>query len=179
MSNSDEITIAPHAPEFGKLIGQCGPAQRGRAHYLYIGVGCVIMAVLSFIAPYTFLIPKPGDESAIQIASVVAGCFFACLAGVLVLLPMFEKPQVIFMYEKGIIERKGTSDRKIPLSSISAVKLFEWYEHRYAEQEYRVVVTIRQERELRFSSSLAGNSEIVIEHLTQNVANVDVVPFSA
>ena len=52
---------APVPAELGRLIAQCGPQQDGQLHYVLIGVALIVFAGACFVAPSTFLKPKPGD----------------------------------------------------------------------------------------------------------------------
>ena len=176
MSNVN--TVPPNVPEFGELIAKCGPKQGGRGHYLVYGIGCLVFSIACFIAPATFLPPKPGDEQMLWGIAIAAGAFMALIGLFMIVAPTLEKPQIIFMYETGFVNRVGTRDQKVAFSDVQQVRFFEWYEHRFADQEFNVRITLKNKREILFSSSLVGNSDAVMQQLRNNVENTLDIPFS-
>ena len=85
----------------------------------------------------------------------------------------------IFAFEHGIVERRGSKDRQLAYSTVKEVKLFEWYEHRFAEPATNVVIFPETGKDIRFSSLLSGDTRGVILCLRTNVARVEDIPFSA
>ena len=178
MGKYDNIQTVPAAPELGNFIGQCGPKESGRFHYYVIGFGCLILAIASFIAPYTFLPPqKPDHESGLKIITALAVLFFLGLSGLLILLPVFTKPQVVFLFENGLIDRKGDVDRKISLADVTKMRIFEWYEHRFADRELNIRLEIADQKDMLFGSALQGDAEKIIAYLKTKIKDQVFKPF--
>jgi hypothetical protein len=91
--------LPPSIPQFGNLIAQCGPGKTIQGQFF--GIGTAVFAVLCFIAPMTFLTPKPGDEKVLWMVCSGAGVFFALLSTFLLALPYMEKPQVSSLSSTG------------------------------------------------------------------------------
>jgi len=163
--------------ELGRLIGRCGPEQDGQLHYVVMGVILLVFAGLCFIAPWTFMKPKPGDEQMIQIVSLLATAVCALFGVVLTFGPLMARAQTILLFEGGLLEHIGSKSRLIQVEEIQHLRLQEFYEHRFAPRTFNLQARVPGQRDLKFSSSLRGDGEKIIAYLADHVANVEMVPF--
>jgi hypothetical protein len=177
---ADSTSAAPpELADFGAFIAQCGPLQAGLTNYLIFGAAMLVFAVLCFLAPSTFLVPKPAD------AAWVSGCCWV-FGGISLLFglgmmwhPLFGQNKTILLYERGLIERVGGTSFAISLDEIEVLRVQEWYDHRFAPRTFNVRAKIRGNRELSFSSALRGESDRIIAYLADHVARTEMVPFQA
>jgi hypothetical protein len=93
--------------------------------------------------------------------------------------PLFGQNQVILLYERGLIERVGSTSYAIALEEIEQLRVQEWYDHRFAPMTFNVLAKIRGQKELAFSSALRGESKRIIAYLSERVAHTEMVPFQA
>jgi hypothetical protein len=163
--------------ELGRLIGRCGPEQDGQLHYVVMGVILLVFAGLCFIAPWTFMKPKPGDEQMIQIVSLLATAVCALFGVVLTFGPLMARAQTILLFEGGLLEHVGSKSRLIQVEEIQHLRLQEFYEHRFAPRTFNLQARVPGQRDLKFSSSLRGDGEKIVAYLADHVANVEMVPF--
>ena len=152
---ANDPSLPAQTRDFGALIAQCGPQQAGLTNYLLWGAALLVVAALGGIAPFTFLVPKPGDEAAVKGFCWLMGGL--CALGGLGMMwkPLFGQNQTILLYERGLIERVGAIQFAVALDQIEQLRVQEWYDHRFAPRTYNVRAKVRGERELSFSSAPA------------------------
>lgn len=167
----------PEMPDFGAFITRCGPRQDGLTNYVVFGIGMLLFAILCFMAPSTFLVPKPGDESMIRTVSWITGGLSVLFGLGMLWKPLFGQNQVIFLYERGLVERVGAVSYRIAIDAIEQLRVQEWYDHRFAPRTFNVRAKVKDQRELSFSSALRGESERIIAYLAERVRQTEMVPF--
>jgi hypothetical protein len=165
-------------PEFGRFIARCGPQQSGLAHYYVYAAALLATGLAGFFAPI-FIATQPGEEALARNIFWIGGGVCSILGMVLLWKPLCGQNQVIFLYERGLVERRGTINYQIPLEAIEHLCVKEWHEHRFAPRTYQVRAKVRGQRELAFSSALKGESMRIIEYLTEHVEKTEMVPFQA
>jgi hypothetical protein len=162
----------------GRLIAECGPKKAGQTHYIVCGLAMLVFAGVCFVAPSTFLIPKPGDEKMIGMVSLFATALSGLFGIIMIGGPLVGRSQKILLYEGGLLEQVGSSARHIAIEQIQHLRLQEWYEHRFAPPTFNVRATVTGQKDLLFSSALRGDAETIIAYLAERVASVEQVPFS-
>jgi hypothetical protein len=167
------------SPDFGALIAQCGPQADGQTNYLICGIVLLILGVLAVIGPYTFFIPKPGDEAGVKGFLWLFGGMSLVGGAFLLWSSTFGQNQTIFLYERALVERVGSTCYAIALDEIEQLRIQEWYDHRFAPRTFNVRAKVRGRRELKFNSALRGDSERIIAYLAERVTNTEMVPFQA
>ncbi|MEL6107636.1 MAG: hypothetical protein AAFU85_16480 [Planctomycetota bacterium] len=170
------VQVAPET-NLGALSAQCGPAAKQK-DTPYFSIGTLVMAVLSFIAPFTFLTPKPGDETAIITFSMCFGVFFLLLFAVITLVALLEKPAVIFAYEKGVVIRSGDDDRQLGFTDIKEARVNQWFENRFAPEQFNISLVGNDGKTLRICVDSNDDSVTIIDIIKESVESFEYHPFS-
>jgi hypothetical protein len=149
----------------------------GQTHYYVIGaVELVLAFVVMFFAES---IAKPGDEEMARKIGLVIGGLLGLKGFAMIAAQLLRTPQEIILYGDRIEEKRGEKIRKIPLDQIAAMKLQEFYEHRFAPQTYNVTLEVRGDSNLKFSTALGGDADKIVEYLAEIVPDVQVREFMA
>jgi hypothetical protein len=168
-------------PDFGDFIAQCGPREDGQTHYIVCGAGMIVLGILACFFPIPFPLPKGADisDATFQTICCVIGGVFGLMGLGMLWKPLFGQSQMILLYERGLIERVGSTNYAIPLDEIEQLRVQEFYEHRFAPRTFLVRAKVRGAKELSFSSALRGDSNRIIAYLAEQIPQTELVPFQA
>jgi hypothetical protein len=159
----------------GQLIGKCGPKMSGQAHYHLIG-GLVIVVGIAVMIGLN-VAPGAADPATAGKIGLALGGGLILFGGAMIALQLTRAPQVIWLYDDRLEEESGSKRRTIPLEQIFGLRLQEFYEHRLAPQTFLATVRINGQRDLKFSTALGDDADLIVRCLADIAADVEVREF--
>jgi len=165
-----------NSSKLGKLLATCGPGESGMLHYAIIGIGCFLVGIGSFVAPFVMKVNAPAkDEQAFFVMAMIFGGVLTLLGLLMVILPLFGKAS-ISLHAQGIARETRSKRKEYSWNEIANVELYEFFEHRNADRKLNVVVVLKTGKKIYFSSHFHGDAKKVIKGL-RKIFNPSVVPF--
>jgi hypothetical protein len=159
----------------GRLIGKCGPKMSGQLHYHLVGGLVIVVGVALMIILH--VAPGAADPATAGKVGLGLGGGLILFGGAMVALQLMRVPQIISLYDDRLEEESGSRLRSIRLDQIIGLRLQEFYEHRFAPQTFLVTVCVNCQRDLKFSTALGDDADLIVRCLADIAADVEVREF--
>jgi hypothetical protein len=177
MSLGDDDGGAFQIGTSGQLIGKCGPKMSGQLHYYFVAGVVVAVGVAVMIG--LRVAPGAADPATAAAVGLWLGGALILFGGVIVALQLTRGPQTIVLYDDRLEEELGSKRRTVPLDHVAALHLQEFYEHRFAPQTFLVTVHVSGGRNLKFSTALGGDADLIVRCLADIAPDVEIREFVA
>jgi hypothetical protein len=159
----------------GRLIGKCGPKMSGQFHYYVIGGGVVVAGFAVMIG--LNVAPGAADPATASKLGFGLGSGLVLFGGAILGSQLMRAPQTILLYDDRLEEESGDKRRTIRLDQIVGLHLQEFYEHRFAPQTLLVTVRVNGQRDLKFSTALGDDADLIVQCLADIAPDVEVREF--
>jgi hypothetical protein len=159
----------------GRLIGKCGPKMSGQLHYHLVGGLVVVVGFAVMIGLQ--VAPGAADPATASKVGLGLGSGLVLFGGAIVALQLMRVPQIVSLYDDRLEEESGSKRRSIRLDQIIGLHLQEFYEHRFAPQTFLVTVRMNGERDLKFSTALGDDADLIVRCLADIAPDVEVREF--
>ena len=152
----------------GRLIGKCGPKMSGQLHYYLVG-GIVIVVGFAVMIGLQ-VAPGAADPATASKLGFGLGGGLVLFGGAIIALQLIRVPQIVSLYDDRLEEVSGSKLRTIRLDQVIGLHLQEFYEHRFAPQTFLVTVRVNGDRNLKFSTALGDDANLIVRCLADIAA---------
>jgi hypothetical protein len=159
----------------GRLIGKCGPKMSGQLHYYFVGGLVVVVGFAVMIGLQ--VAPGAADPATASKVGLWLGGGLVLFGGAIVASQLMRVPQIVSLYDDRLEEESGSKLRTIRLGQIIGLQLQEFYEHRFAPQTFLVTVRVNGQRDLKFSTALGDDADLIVNCLADIVPDVEIREF--
>jgi hypothetical protein len=147
----------------------------GQLHYHLVGGLVVVVGFAVMIGLQ--VAPGAADPATASKVGLGLGSGLVLFGGVIVALQLMRVPQIVSLYDDRLEEESGSKRRSIRLDQIIGLHLQEFYEHRFAPQTFLVTVRMNGERDLKFSTALGDDADLIVRCLADIAPDVEVREF--
>jgi hypothetical protein len=147
----------------------------GQLHYHFIG-GLVIVVGFAVMIGLQ-VAPGAADPATASKVGFALGGGLVLFGGVMVALQLMRVPQIVLLYDDRLEEESGSTLRTIRLDQIVGLQLQEFYEHRFAPQTFLVTIRVNGQRNIKFSTALGGDANLIVRCLADIAPDVEVREF--